>query len=127
MKNNLKGKFVIGFDTLCEGNQCVLDEKDKPVLFSSREEAIKEMFDSAYSMLEFKMSKELKELGISKKKMDKMKSILEAGDADSMEKFLNDNPEMNDNNEFIEKAEDFILGRKAIFTDKGLVISGKKL
>ena len=129
MKKSLKGKFVIGFDTICDGNQCVTDENNKPVLFSSRAEAMKELFEDAYSMLEFKTPKELKERGISKPilRLSQMKSILTEGKVEAMEKFLNDNPEMNDNNEFVEKAEEFILGRKAIFTGKGLEIQGKKL
>jgi len=127
MKKNLKGLFVIAFDTLCDGNQCVNDDKGKPILYSSREEAIKEIFDDAYSMLSGKTTMDLKEFGISKKKLKEMKAILDSNDAKIMEDFLDKNPEMNDNNEFVERADEFLLGRKAFFTGDGVVIEGKKL
>ena len=37
-------KYVIVFDTMCDGWQAVMDDKDNPVLFDSKEEAEKEQF-----------------------------------------------------------------------------------
>ena len=36
-------KYVIVFDTMCVGWQAVMDDKDNPVLFDSKEEAEKEI------------------------------------------------------------------------------------
>jgi len=35
---NLKGKFILAFDTICTGWECVRDE-NQPYLYSSEEEA----------------------------------------------------------------------------------------
>ena len=39
-------KYVVVFDTLCEGHQCWEDENGKPCLFDPIEEAEKEIQDS---------------------------------------------------------------------------------
>ena len=38
-------KYVIVFDTLCDGWQAVMDGEDNPALFDSKEEAEKEIMD----------------------------------------------------------------------------------
>ena len=38
-------KYVIVFDTMCDGWQAVMDDKDNPALFDSKEEAEKEIMD----------------------------------------------------------------------------------
>jgi len=131
MKINKKliGKFIIAFDTIFDGHQAVTDEVGKPSLFDSRDEAVREMFDGALSMLETRSKEELADFneGITPKMVEKMKKINSSGDVIEMEKFFEKHPTANDNNEFVVPAEKFILGRKAIYTKKGLVITGKKL
>ena len=87
------------------------------------------MFDGALSMLENRSEEELADYneGITPELVEEMKKIDTSGDATVMEAFFEKHPNANDNNEFIVPAEEFILGRKAIFTSKGLVITGKKL
>ena len=131
-KKKLEGKFIVGFDTICDGNQCTMTEnkagKRTPLLFDSYEAGFKEIFDDAHSSLSNHSAKELKEeFGITKKLVNDMGKILKAGNVKEMEKFLDEHPDLNTNNEFVEKAEDFILGRKAIFTGNGVEIKGNKL
>jgi hypothetical protein len=125
-ENNLKGKFILVYNTICDGDQCVMDD-NAPSLFNSHAEAMKELFDGALSMILAQDTKSLKELGITKKQIAEMKEIDATGNAALMEKFIDENPEMNYNDEFIQPAAEFLMGRKAIFTGNGLVITGKKL
>jgi len=119
-KTKYTGKFIIAFDTICDGWQCVTDEKNNPTLFSNRDEAVREMFDGALSMLRNRTKEELKEYneGVTTAMITKMKKIDASGDAAAMEKFLIENPNCNDNNEFIVPAEEYIQNRKIIFTGK---------
>lgn len=128
-KTKYTGKFIIAFDTICDGWQCVTDEKNNPTLFSDRNEAVKEMFDDALSMLESRTAKELKEynVGVTKALVKKMKETYASGNVAAMEKFLEKYPNCNDNNEFIVPAEEYIQNRKTIFTGKGVQITGQKL
>ena len=130
-KKDLKGKFIVAFDTICDGWQCATDENGKPApeLFESEADAMFELFGDALSMLENQTDADRKENGISKKKYAEMKKVFDDGNGDPqhMADFLQANPECNYNTEFIIPAEEFILNRKAIFTAKGLVITGKKL
>ena len=131
-KNRLEGKFVVGFDTMCDGNQCTMTEDAKgkrtPALFDSYDEAFKEIFDDAHSSLSNNSTKELREeFGITKKVFNEMGKILKTGNVRAMEAFLDKHPDLNTNNEFVEKADEFIMNRKAIYTGTGVVITGKKL
>lgn len=125
-KKTLKGLYVIVYDTICEGHQCVNDGVG-PALFNSYAEAMIELFDSALGMLEAQDEEALLELELSKEQIAGMRKVYETKDAGQMEKYLDEHPEMNYNGEFVQPAEEFILGRKAVFTGKGLVITGKKL
>lgn len=117
MKNNLTGKFIIAYDTICDGMQSALDENKQPILYTDRREAIKEMFDDTLSMLKNRTPKELKEYnkGVTPAMIKKMELIYNSGDADTMEIFLKQNPTCNDNNESVIPAEEFQLGHKTIF------------
>ena len=128
-KKNLIGKFIIAFDTICEGWQCAKDENDKPdpTLFDSEAEAMVELFDDALSMVENKNDEDLSEANITREQLAEMKRVFKTGDAELMKNFLKSNPSCNYNDEFIVPAEEFVLGRKAIFTTEGLVITGKSL
>lgn len=128
---DLKGKFIIAFDTICDGWQCATDDNGKPdpELFESEADAMFELFGDALSMLENQTVSDRKENGITPKKYSEMKKVFDDGNGDPqhMADFLQANPECNYNNEFIIPAEEFKFGRKAIFTGTGLQITGKKL
>lgn len=128
-KNKLEGKFVIAWDTMVDGNQCQRDEKEQPVLYDSYEEAFKELFDDALSMLQGRSASELREYneGITKKLVKEMEKVYDSGDVKAMEAFLNKYPNANDNGEWVEKADEFINGRKLIFGSEGAKVIGKKL
>lgn len=118
-KNKLTGKFIIVFDTICDGEQTVLDDNKEPKLFDSYDEAFKEIFDDALSMLSNYSEEELAEYcELKLSDVEAMNKIFESGDVRAMEKFLDDNSDCNTNNESVIPAEDFILGRKIIFTGK---------
>jgi len=122
------GKFVIGFDTVCDGNQTATDEDGMPVLYDSKEEAQREMFADALCSLEGTFDDYFEENDMNKTTvLAEMNGILAEGNVEKMNEYLSKNPNCNYNNEFVEKAEDFVLGRKAIFTGQGIVIAGVKL
>jgi len=126
----LKGKFVVGFDTICEGNQCAKDENDNPDpnLYDSEAEARKELFGDAICGLEGTDDDYFKENEMDKETvLSEMRDILKDGDADKMRDYLSENSACNYYDEFIQEAEEFIVGRKAILTDNGVRIEGTKL
>jgi len=129
-KEELKGKFVIGFDTICEGNQCGKDENDNPcpTLYDSYNEAFKEIFADAVCGVEgnedcFKDNEELDRDVVIKE----MEELIKEDDVEKMKVYFDKHPEANYYDEFVEKAEDFIVGRKALFTDNGVMVEGTKL
>lgn len=129
-KNKYTGKFVVAFDTIVEGTQCFKDDKGQPLLFDSYDEAYTEMFDDNLSMLESHAeSGDLEELneGVTPALVKKMRKAYDSKEVKAMEKFMNKHKNCNDAGTWVEKAEDFILGRKAIFTGNGVKITGKKL
>lgn len=131
-KNKLEGKYVVAYDTMIDGNQCMMTEengKSVPLLFDSYDEAFTELFDGAHSMLSNRSAAELREYneGVTKAMVKEMGRILKSGDVKAMEKFLNEHPECNDNDEWAEKAEEFTMNRKVIFTENGGHITGTKL
>jgi len=127
----LKGKFIIAFDTMADGWQCATDEKGRPDpnLYDSEGDAMFELFGDIISMLEHKDAEELEDCGITAEQRTEMKAIFNNGEGDpeQMKNFLDANPECNYNGEWIENAEEFIFGRKAIFTGNGGHIEGTKL
>lgn len=65
------------------------------------------MFDDAHSMLSNYSDGEM---------VEQMGAILASGDVAAMRKFMDEHPQCNANNEYIVKAEDFVQGRKIIYT-----------
>lgn len=128
-KKDLKGKFIIAFDTLADGWQCATDEngKPEPTLFDSEADAMIELFGDAVDMLINQTNGDREEVGITEEQFEEMKAIFETNDATLMKSFLEQNESCNYNGEFIVLADEFILGRKAIYGTEGLVIVGKKL
>jgi hypothetical protein len=128
-EEELKGKFVLAFDTMCDGWGCLQDGDENPVLFDSADEAFIELFDGNLSMLENRSSAELKEFneGVTKALVKEMSKIFKSGDVSAMRMFLDKYPECNDNEDWVEPAEIFMKGRKAIFVGGGIKITGEKL
>ena len=56
-----------------------------------------------------------------------MNSLKKEGNVDKMKAYFDKHPETNYYDEFIEPADEFVVGRKAIFTGEGIVIEGTKL
>lgn len=131
-KSKYAGKFVIVYDTVVDGNQCTMTEengKEVPALFDSYDEAFVEIFDGAHAMLSNRSEEELEEYneGVTPEMVEEMGRLLQTNDVEGMKKFLNEHEECNDNGEWVEKADEFIMNRKAIFTGNGVEITGKKL
>ena len=132
-QEQLKGKFVIAFDTLCDGWQCVMTEDDNgdltiPVLYDSEDEAFWEMFDDAHSMLINRTGAELKEQGLTRKIVNEMLSVIESKDVNKAKAMFDKYPDLNDNNEWVEPAETFIMNRKTFLTSDGTgYITGSSL
>jgi hypothetical protein len=130
-KEQLEGKFIIAFDTICDGHQCAKDEDENPdpTLYDSEADAMFELFGDIISMLEHKDAEELADCEITEEQRAEMKKIFDEGNGDPqhMADYLDANPECNYNEEFIIPAEEFIFGRKAIFTGNGGHIEGEKL
>jgi len=130
-KEQLEGKFIIAFDTICDGHQCAKDEDENPdpTLYDSEADAMFELFGDIISMLEHKDEEELADCEITVEQRAEMNKIFDEGNGDPqhMADYLDANPECNYNEEFIIPAEEFIFGRKAIFTGNGGHIEGEKL
>ena len=131
----LTGKFVIAYDTICTGWNCMMEGEEgeddyKPTLFDSEDEAFIEIFDSNHAMLESHerdgMLKEYNE-GVTPKMIKEMGDILESHDVSKMRKFMKNHPECDDSGEWVEPAETFIMNRKAFLTEEGIIITGTKI
>ena len=125
---DLEGKYVIGFDTICDGNQTGGDESGEPTLYDSEADAFFELFGDAIAGLDGTNDEYFEDNALDKEKIiAEMKALLEEGDNEKMKNFFDVNPECNYYDEFVEKADEFTLGRKAIFNGDGVVIEGTKL
>lgn len=129
-KTELKGKYLIAFDTICDGHQVGTDENNEPCpqLFDSYDEAFKEMFIDARcgiqgNELAFEDDEEIDRDVV----IGEMNGLIIEGDVEKMKDYLEKNQDANYYGEFVEKADEFILGRKAIYTGQGIVIEGTKL
>jgi len=131
----LEGKFIVAYDTIIDGNQCMMDGEEgdddyAPSLFDSEDEAFDEIFDANHSILDsHKLSNQLEELneGVTPELVDEMLVVLKSRDVDKMREFMNEHPECDDSGEWVEKADEFIMNRKAIFDGQGIFITGTKL
>lgn len=125
---DLKGKFVIAFDTVIDGWDSTKDEDGNVILYNSKEEAFKEMFEDSLSMLQNRTEEELEEYNedVPIDLIQEMNRTHESGDIKAMEEFWEEHPEMNELGEWIEPAETFIQGRKLIFTEEGFKIIGNE-
>jgi len=127
----IKGKYVIAYDTICDGMQCETEgkeNKDLPVLYDSPADANWEIFCDAMSGLNGTDDDYFKETGLDKKKvLSEMKKLKEDGDSNKMRDYLQTTEGANYYDEHCESAETFVLGRKTIWTGKGITILGTKL
>lgn len=135
-EEELKGKFVIAFDTFCEGHQCVMEgDEDSnnygPMLYSSHDEAMRELFTDALSKFENMTKEEWEEFKAENVNSDellaRMKEVSKIDNPNLMDTFLSANPEFNDNGEWVEPASTFIMNRKIVFGNEGFKITGTKL
>jgi hypothetical protein len=134
-KELLKGKFVVAYDTICDGNQCMMERNEQdevvgPLLFDSEDEAIKEIFDGNYEMLKSHMEEEMLDEyneGVTPEMISEMGEILQSDDATRMKEFMDSHPECNDSGEWVQPAEEFIMNRKTFIGAEGGYITGKKL
>lgn len=127
---DIKGKFIVAFDTICDGWECAKDENGNPdpELFDSEADAFHEIFGDALSGLRGIDDDYFEENDLDKDKViAEMEALLEEGDFEKMSNYFDVNPTCNYYEEFIVPADEFILGRKAFFTGKGIVIEGTKL
>jgi len=110
----------VAFDTIVDGEQSALDENDLPPLYESADEAFKELFDDAHSMLSNYSDEERDEYAedVTGEMIEQMGAILASEDVAAMRKFMDEHPQCNVNNEYIVRAEDFVQGRKIIYTGK---------
>ena len=124
----IKGKFIVAFDTICEGEQTATDENNLPMLYDSEAEAFFELFCDAIAGLEGTDDDYFTENKIDKDStIATMNTLKEEGDFFKMKEWLDANPSANYYCEWVESAENFVLGRKAIYTGNGIVIEGTKL
>lgn len=121
-----EGKYVIAYDTICDGWQCVMTD-DKPSLFDSEQEAFIEMYEDAMCMFSDKSDAELEEYEISRELVDEMERLFESSDIDGMKALWQEHEELNWNDEWVEPAGSFLMGRKAFFTGNGVRIEGRAL
>jgi hypothetical protein len=123
--NATRGKYIIAFDTVCTGHQTSLDENNLPVLYDTRDDAVRELFADAMAGLETADQEYFDENDLHREAvLQEMTAIHLSGNTARMESYLAQHPACNYYDEFIERAEDFVLGRKAIFTGKGGVVVG---
>lgn len=117
-QEDLIGKFIVAFDTIVDGEQTSTNQDDLPVLFESEDEAFKELFDDAVSMLDGYTDEEREEYaeGVTSEMLQTMKELNSGNDIAAMRKFLDENPQCNVNDDYVIKAEDFVKGKKIIFT-----------
>jgi hypothetical protein len=127
------GKFVIVHDTICDGLQCQMDgdgseENRKPTLYDNEADAMHEIFADAIAGLEGTDDDYFDENDLNKEKVvSEMRELLHNGEFDDWKNFLEENQACNYYGEWIESADEFILGRKTFFTGEGVVIAGTKL
>lgn len=133
MKQDLTGKFVVAYDTICDGQLCTMQssdiegEDDHPVLYNSEDEAFSDIFFDAHGMLAHREAADLEEMEITQELVDQMSKVYDSKDVAAMRKMLSDHPELNYNEEWVEPAETFIMNRKALYTGEAVQITGKPL
>ena len=124
----VKGKFIVAFDTICDGEQTATDENNLPTLYDSEADAFFELFCDAMAGLEGTDDDYFEENNLDKDKiLAEMQELKDEGDFEKMNNWMEANPDANYYGEWVESAETFVLGRKAFFTGQGVVIEGTKL
>lgn len=132
-QEQIKGKFIIAYDTLCDGWQCAMvdgyDDKGNPIplLFDSEDEAFMNIFTDAYCMLSSDSNENLEEEGLNRSLIEEMDSIIDSDDIKKARELFFEHPNLNYSEEWVEPAETFIMNRKAFFTSEGIVVEGKPL
>jgi hypothetical protein len=121
----MQGKFLISTDTICDGEIPSLNNEDgSPVLFDSKEEVYKELFEDAIAAMRAMEPDPDVDKDVL---ITKMEDLLTRNDVKEMESFLAENPEANYFGESVVAADEFIMNRKAIFDGEKVNIQGTKL
>lgn len=107
-------KYIVAYDTLCQGWQCTKDEHDKPALFDTEIEAYKEILDGATSYFQANSGEE--ECEITAEENEVMLRLLREGTLDEIKSFIDENPHCNGYDEFVVPEDQYIEGYKTIFT-----------
>jgi hypothetical protein len=126
-EEQLAGKFLIGFDTICEGHQTGNDENGNPPLYDSYDEAFKEKFIDAVCGIEGN-EEHLDDEDARQVMIDEMNALIKEDDIEKMKTYMQEKPDSNYYEEFVQEADQFILGRKALWSPAtGVTIVGEKL
>jgi len=100
----MKNKYIIGFDTICDGHQCQED------WFSTYDEAFKEMFIDNLESIKGNGSY----LGANRKDILELMNRVKGEGVEAMKALFKKYPEANYHETFVIKANDFSSGRKFI-------------
>jgi len=138
---NLKDKWVVTTDSLCEGVTADKDEQGRVILFTE-DGAARAVLDSCM-MIQDSRNEEVdywEDLGVissmdpddvpyrmPSKDMEEGYKLAQEGTAEQISAFYDKHPDMDDGGFGWEPAEDFIDGRKAIWTANGGHIEGTSI
>jgi hypothetical protein len=127
-----EGKYVIAFDTICEGVQCQMTTDDQgengvPTLYDSEYDALVEVFDDNYSYLEMADKEDWaefkEEFGWDKGScMRRAETIVKKNYPISKLKAWIE--EFNYYELYPMKAEDYVHGRRVFFGNGGITVTG---
>ncbi len=126
-KEDLEGKFLIAFDTICEGNQTGSDENGNPPLYDSYDEAFKELFTDAILGIEGN-EEHLEDEDARQEMLDEMLAIEKEDNIEKMKTYMQENPDANYYEDFVQEADQFVKDRKTFWSPAtGVTIEGTKL
>ena len=131
----LKNKWVITTDSICEGVTADKDEQGHIILYQSEAEAAREVMDCLFMWAETNnanMAYQAQEYGeydedlyfMPAKGMEEMQKLSQEGTAEQIDAFYGKHPNMDTRDMGWEPAEDFVEGHKAIWTGNGGHIEG---
>lgn len=110
-------KFIVAYDTICQGWQCTKGEDEKPSIFDTELDAWKEILDSAIAVAQSRKDEDPEELFIaSDEQIAEMERLMEVGTLEEIKSFFDNNSECNDYEEFVVPEDEYIEGYKTIFT-----------
>lgn len=120
----LKGKYVIVADTICQGHVSTKDENGTIVLYDSLQEATEEIFNDNLSFISMADPEFIKEMDWPNAELEGNNIVEDGLDLEDMNNWLD---KYNYYETMAIKATEHLEGRKAIFTGQGVVIEGKPI